>query len=346
MQADISRTIAEKLRLQLTAGQQKQLGTREKVNPEAYELLLRGRSYRSRGGTEDRKKAGEYFNQAIAVDPAYALAYAELSITYWSLIASSSLDPKEYSPKAEALAQKALELDESLAEAYYALANLKTDAWEWPEADAKYKRAIELNPNLALAHRWYANFLTLMGRHQQAIAEITHARQLDPLSLPVSAIVGYTYYQARQYDQALEALTKTLELDQNFAYAHLFRGYTYAAKGMFPAAIAECHESIRLGQDSPSRQIFLGAVYARAGDRDRAQATLSRLQISKGYVSPGELAILFAALGEREQAFASLERAYKAHDLQLQYLGVSPTFDPLRSDPRFQDLLRRVGLIS
>jgi len=344
VQADISREIAEKLRLRLTEGQQQLLTTREQVNPQAYELLLKGRFRRSRGGVEDRKKAAEYFNQAIAVDPAYPLAYAELSITYWSLVASSTLNPKEYSPKAEALALKALELDENLAEAHYALANLKTDAWEWADAEAKYKRAIELNPNLALAHRWYANFLTLMGRHEQAIGEIKRAQQLDPLSLPINAIVGFTFYEARQYGQAIEALKKTLELDQNFPYAHLFCGYTYAAKGMYPEAIAEYQEAIRLGHDTPSRQIFLGAAYAGAGDSDRAQAILMQLQTSKEYVSPGELAVLYGALGEREQAFASLEKAYQAHDLQLQYLGVSPTFDPLRSDPRFQGLMRRVGL--
>jgi len=344
VQADISREIAEKLRLQLTPRQQQQVAKREKVNAQAYELLLKGRFYRSRGGAEDRKKAAEYFNQALTVDPVYALAYAELSITYWSLVSSSTLNPKEYSPKAEALARKALELDENLAEGYYALGNLKTDAWEWAEAEANYKRAIELNPNLALAHRWYANFLTLMGRHEQAIAEIKRARQLDPLSLPVNAIVGYTFYEARQYDQAIEALTKTLELDQNFPYAHLFRGYTYAAKGMYPEAIAEYQEAIRLGHDTPSRQVFLGAAYAQAGDRERARTILKQLQTTKEYVSAGELAVLLAALGERDKAFASLEKAFEGHDLQLQYLGVSPTFDPLRSDPRFQDLVRRVGL--
>jgi serine/threonine protein kinase/Tfp pilus assembly protein PilF len=345
VQEEISREIAEMLRLRLTASQQQQrIGTREQVNPQAYELLLKGRFYRSRGGTDDRKKAAEYFNQAIAMDPAYALAYAELSITYWSLVTSSALNPKEYSPKAEALALKALELNENLAEGYYALANLKTDAWEWANAEAKYKRAIELNPNLALAHRWYANFLTLMGRHEQAIGEIKRARELDPLSLPINAIVGFTFYEARQYDQAIEALKKTLELDRNFPYAHLFLGYTDAAKGMYPEAIAEYLDAIRLGHDTPSRQIFLGAAYAGAGDRRQAEGILKRLQTSKEYVSPGELAVLYGALGERDQAFASLEKAYEAHDLQLQYLGVSPTFDPLRSDPRFQDLLRRVGL--
>ncbi|MGH9881002.1 MAG: protein kinase domain-containing protein, partial [Pyrinomonadaceae bacterium] len=172
LQADISREIAENLRLRLTSGQRQHVAKPELVSPEAYELLLKGRFARGRGGTEDRKKAGEYFNQAIAVDPAYAPPYADLSDIYRSLSGSSTLDPKEYLPKAKAAALKALELDDSLAEAHYALANLKTYAWEWTDADREYKRAIELNPNLALAHRWYASYLRLLGRHEEAIAEI------------------------------------------------------------------------------------------------------------------------------------------------------------------------------
>jgi TolB-like protein/Tfp pilus assembly protein PilF len=344
VQGEISSEIAEKLRLRLTAGQQQQVARRETVNTQAYELLLKGRFYRAKGGTLDRKQAAEYFNQAIAVDPNYALAYAELSNSYRTLIGSSNLDPKEYLPKAEAAAHKAIELDESLADAHYALANLKTYAWAWDEAEVEYQRAIELNPNLALAHRWYATYLRLIGRHEQALSEIKRARELDPLSISVSATVGYILFSARQYDQAIESLKRTLEIDQDYAYTHLFLGFTYAAKGMFAEAINAYLEAIRLGLDSPSTQVYLGAAYARAGDRERAQAVILNLQTSKQYVSPGQWAILYVAQGEREQAFAALEKAYEEHDLQLQYLGVDPAFDPLRSDPRFNDLLRRVGL--
>jgi eukaryotic-like serine/threonine-protein kinase len=344
VQVEISNVIAEKLRLRLTAGQQQQVARRETVNPEAYDLLLKGRFYRSKGGTMDRMQAAEYFSRAITVDPTYALAYAELSNSYRSLIGSSTFDPKEYLPKAEAAAQKALELDESLADAHYAQANLKVYAWQWAAAEAEFKRAIELNPNLALAHRWYASYLRLMGRHEQAISEIRRARELDPLSVGVDATVGYILFSARQYDQAIDELKKTLVIDQEYSYTHLFLGFAYAAKGMYREAIAAYEEAIRLGLDSPSTQIYLGAAYARAGDRERAQAIMTRLQTGEEYVSPGQWAILYTAQGEREQAFASLEQAYQEHDLQLQYLGVEPAFDPLRSDPRFQDLLRRVGL--
>jgi serine/threonine protein kinase/tetratricopeptide (TPR) repeat protein len=344
VQGEISREIADTLRLRLSAGQQQQLARVGMVKPEAYELLLKGRFHSSRGTTEDREKAGEYFKQSIEADPTYALAYADLSDIYRSLVNSGVLDPKEYLPKAEAAAQKSLELDDSLAEGHYSLANLKTYAWQWDDAEREYKRAIELDPNLALAHRWYATYLRLRGQHQQAADEIRRARELDPLSAGVNATVGYLFYGARQYDKAIESLKKTLELDPNYPYAHLFLGFTYAAKGMYPEAIADYQEAIKLGLDTPSTQIRLGAAYAAAGDRQKAQAILKRLQASTEHISGAELASLYAVLGEREQAFASLEKAYETHDLQLQYLGVSPEYDPLRSDPRFQDLLRRVGL--
>ena len=278
------------------------------MNPQAYELLLKGRFHRAKGGTEDRKKAGEYFDQAIAVDPAYALAYADLSDIYRSLVGSGLLGPKEYLPKARAAAQKALELDEGLAEAHYALANLMTYAWEWADAEREYKRAIELNPNLALAHRWYAAYLRLMGRHEQAIAEISRARELDPLSPGVNATVGYVLSSARQYDQAITALKRTIELDPKYPYAHLFFGHTYAAQGRYAEAVTAYQEAIALGLDTPVTQIYLGAASARAGDRRRALAVLQQLQSGKAYVSAAELAILLTALGEREQAFASLEQ--------------------------------------
>ena len=342
--ADISRDVAAKLLVHPAAGQPQSTGTHETRNPEAYELLLKGHFHRAKGGTEDRQKAGDYFARAIAADPSYALAYADLSDIYRSLVSSGLLDRNEYLPKARAAAQKALELDDGLADGHYALANLMTYAWEWADAEREYKRAIELNPNLALAHRWYAAYLRLMGRHEQAIAEISRARELDPLSPGVNATVGYVLSSARRYDQAITALNKTIDLDPKYPYAHLFFGHTYAAQGKYAEAVAAYTRTIALGLDTPATQIYLGAASAHAGDRTRALAILQQLQSSKAHVSAAELAILLTALGERERAFASLEQAYRAHDIQLQYLGVEPGLDPLRSDPRFADLVRRVGL--
>lgn len=235
-------------------------------------------------------------------------------------------------------------MDEGLAEAHLAHGGIRLSAWDWAGAEREFKRALELNPNLAAAHASYSFYLGLVGRHEQAIPEIERARELDPLSPNVNADVGFILFLARQYDQAIDALKRTLELDQNYGVAHTRLGYSYTAKGMYAEAIAAFQRAIKASGDNPSDQIYLGATYAKAGERERKQAILKRLETKKEYLSPGELAVLYVALGEREQAFASLERAYAMHDAQLQSLGVDPLFDPLRSDPRFQDLMRRVGL--
>ena len=344
VQAEISREIADRLRLQLTSGDAQRLARGETDNPQAYELVLKGRFHRFKGGTENRKKAVEYFLQAVAADPDYALAHAELSVGYGDLVNDSTLEPKEGVPKAEAAARRALESDDGLAEAHLALAILKMNAWDWAAAEWEFRRAVESNPNLATALNKYSEYHSLVGRHDEAVAEVRRAGELDPLSLPIHRGVGDRLLNARRYDEAIQVLRKALELDQNDIGTHVSLGYTYAAKGMYREAAAEYEEAARLGGDSPSTQIYLGAAYAQAGARERARAILRQLETSKEYVSPGELAVLYVALGERERAFASLERAYAEHDLQLKYLGVDPPFDPLRSDPRFRDLLRRVGL--
>ena len=339
VQSEISGEVAAKLRLHLTAGEEQQLARRENVNPQAYEMLLKGRFYRGKGGTENQKKAIEYFKQAVAVDPNYALAYAELSIIYADLVTASVLDPKEYMPKAEDAAHKALELDESLAEAHLALSGVKLIAWDWAAAEREVERAVELNPNLAAARRRHAFYLNIMGRHDEAVAEGRRARELDPLSLNI-----YWLLMARQYDQALEAAKKALEMNSNNASVHVQLGHAHGMKEQYPEAVAAYQEGIKLGDDSPDTQIALGIAYAKGGEREKAWVILRRLEARREYVSPGTLADLYVALGERERALASLERAYAEHDNQLQFLAVNPQFDPLRDDPRFQDLVRRVGL--
>jgi tetratricopeptide (TPR) repeat protein len=314
------------------------------MSPEAYDLLLKGYSYRAKGTSEDRKKAGEYFRQASEADPRSGIAFAELSDIYRSLIGSNLLDPVEYLPKARAAAEKALELDKGLAEGHYALANLMTYAWEWGDAEREYRSAIDKNPNLALAHRWYASYLRLVGRHDQAIEEIKRASELDPVSPGVNATVGFILFNARRYDAAVESLNQTLKQDENYPYTHLFLGFVHAAKQRYAEAIGEYQKAMRLGLDTPATRVYLAAAYAQSGERGRAQEMLSRLQAGKDFVSDGQLAILYAALGERERAFASLDKAFAAHDVQLQSLGVEPGFDTLRDDPRFKDLMRRVGL--
>jgi serine/threonine protein kinase/Flp pilus assembly protein TadD len=344
VQSAISKEIAEKLHIRLTGAQRQRMTRGETTNPQAYELVLKSKIYNGKGGRENMNKSLESLNQAITLDPNYALAYALLSIAYRNLVDQSFMKPEDGMPKAESAAYKALELDENLAESHFALATIKRDKWQWQESEREFKRAIELNPNLSRAHSGYASYLRLMKRHDEAIAEIKIARELDPLSPIVNANVSWTLYLARRYDEAIEAIQKELEIDHNNPDAHYILGYIYMAKGMFAEAIKEYQETIKLGLDIPGPHIYQGVVYARQGETEQARKFLKQLQTSKEYVSPGELAILYAALNDYEQAFAALEKAYSTHDLQLQTLAVDAAYDPLRSDPRFQDLLRRIGL--
>src|ERR1043165_6190546 len=344
VQAEISREIADSLRLRLNADQQRQLARRSIVKPAAYEMLLKGRFYWNKGANEDRKKAIDYYQQAISIDPNYALAYAELANAYSILGNDGVIDPQEAVHRAEDAGVKALELDADLSEAHNALAYNKQLAWEWAEAEREYKHAIELNPNYADAHASYSTFLSLLGRREQAIGEAKRAKELDPISIRINIGVFITLFMTREYDQALDILRQMHELDPNHPLTHIYSGYTYAAMGRYPEAIAAYKEGMRPGNIDESLRLYLGYAYAKAGQREQAQAILDEVQKTKQYVSPAEFAILYVGLGENDQAFQSLERAYTAHDVQLQYLNADPHFDSLQSDPRFVDLIRRMRL--
>jgi TolB-like protein/DNA-binding winged helix-turn-helix (wHTH) protein/Tfp pilus assembly protein PilF len=344
VQSEISGEIADNLRFKLTNAEQQQLAKRETGNSEAYELILRGRYQREKGRPENLKSAVELFKRAIAIDPSYALAHAELSIIYGLLSASNLLDPKEYLPQAEAEARQALALDANLADAHYAMANAEMNKWNWPAAAAAFDRALTLNPSLARARWRHALYLSIMGQNDQAIAEIERARELNPLSPRFKAYVSIMLLEAGRKDEAIQVLQNTLALDPNSREAQTGLGYAYLAKGMYAESINAYQMAIKSGYSGSSTQIYLGAAYARSGERNKALTILKRLQTSNEYVSPCELAVLYVALGQREEAFAALERAYAEHDLQLGGLGRDFGFDPIRSDPRFQNLMRRVGL--
>jgi TolB-like protein/DNA-binding winged helix-turn-helix (wHTH) protein/Tfp pilus assembly protein PilF len=340
LQEEIARTISEKLRLKLTGAQEQQLTKRATQNPQAYQLYLNGLFYRRKNGNEDLRKALEYYKQAVTLDPRFALAFAGMADTHNSLNSRGVVDPKEASAHARTAVEEALELDETLAEAHIELANLKTFEWDWPGAEREYKRAIELNSNLAWAHITYGNYLMAMERHTEALAEIKRAQELDPLGggrrrEAVALLV------ARRYDEAIEKLRQMIELEPESSFAHAQLAITYAEKGMYAEAIAEAQKvDWNITQD----QIYLGYVFAKAGKRREALAILNKLKSTKKYVSPAELAILYAGLGDKEGALALLQRAYDEHDLQLKDLRIGLGYGSLRSDPRFQDLLRRVGL--
>ncbi len=344
VQEEITQMISEKLSLKLSGAQEEQFVQHRVPDSKAYELGLKGRFHSLKGDAENWKKAVEYFQQAIAVDADYAPAYTGLFWVYRNLITRGILNPQEFIPKAVNAAHKALELDANLAEAHLARAYIKRDEWNWQEADASYKRALELKPNLAAAHGAFSAYLSVVGRHDEAVAFAKRAEELDPFSPFFNTNTGFVLFLARRYDEAIEALKKTLELDPNHSNAHFILGLVYTEKGMYAEAIAAYQEAIRLDKVNPSLPITLGATYARAGKREQAQAILQQLQASRSYISPTNLAIFYTALGEREQAFVSLEQAYTAHDIQLQYLGVGPAYDSLRDDLRFDELVRRIRL--
>ena len=345
VQSEISEQIAEKLRLRLTTAEKQQFVKDKKANPEAYDLWLKG-VFNSRKSTpEGLEKAVDYYNEAIKVDPNYANAYAGLAKAYLAFVDNGFRDPKDTMPKAEAAARKAMELDESLADAHSALAAIKKDAWDWAGAEKEFKRAIELNPNLATARRDYSTYLSIMGRFEEAIAEVKLARELDPSNINNIGSLGVKLENAGQYDKAIEQFRELLGIDPNNTKGHVHLGYVYAMKRMYPEAIAEYKEGIKLtGGPEISTQSFLGYALAMSGRRNEAQAILKELLHNREeYVSPAELAILYAGLGSKEEAFAALDRAYNEHDPQMQYLKVERHYDSLRSDPRFTALMRKVG---
>ncbi len=345
VQTEISQQIAEKLRLRLTNAEQQQLAKDVKVNSAAYEQLLKGRLLRQKGSSkENLERAIEYFNQAIAIDDHYALAYALLSEAYQQMMGNSFLDPKEGAQKAEAAARKALELDDGLAEAHSSIAGIKLNGWDWAGAEQEFKRAIELSPSNARAHSAYSDFLNKMSRQDQAISEIKRAMELDPLQINWRINMGYFLFFARRYSQAVEQLKTTLEMDKGNNLAHNVLGYVYTVNGQYNDGIAEYEEAIRVGGASTSIDCYLGIALAKAGRRSEAEAILKRLETTKEYVSPVELAVLYVGMDKKEEALAALERAYAAHDIQMQFLGIDPFLDSLRSEPRFKEIIRKVGL--
>jgi TolB-like protein/Flp pilus assembly protein TadD len=349
VESEIATKIAAALQAKLTGAEQRALASRPTENPEAHQFYLKGRYYWNRRGEEGLKKATEYFEHAIKADPDYALAYAGLADSYALLgfHGYGALPPAEAVPRAKAAAEKALQIDETLAEAHASLAYAKEEYdWDVAGAEREYKRAIELNPNYATAHQWYALHLAVRGRYAEAIAEIKLAQELDPLSLIINTNVGWVFYFARQYNEAVEQCRKTLELDPNFAAAHWMLGQAYRQKDMYEEAIAEFQKAVSLSQGGPVQVAVLGHGYAVAGQRSEAQKILNELkELSKRrYFPPYFIALIYVGLDDKNQAFAWLEKAFVERSANLTVLPAEPMFDPIRSDPRFQDLLRRVGL--
>jgi len=344
----ISTRVAAALALKLSGEEQRRLIKRYTDNAEAYQLYLKGRFFWNKRTQEGFKLGIAQFEQAVEKDTGYALAYAGLADSYTGLTFYNFAAPNETMPKAKEAATNALAIDSTLAEAHAALAHVKVNYdWEWSDAEKEFRLSIELKPDYATAHQWYAiHYLTPTGQSEEAIQEMKRALDLEPTSLVMNTFLGATLYFAGRYDDAIEQGRKTIEMDPNFAVAHWHLGLACEQKGMFDDAIAELQKAITLSGSSPLMIAALGHAYAKAGKRNEANRILDELQKLSAvrYVSPYEVAGIYVALGEREQAFQRLERSYKERSFHLINLKVRPEFAPLRSDPRFHYLVRRIGL--
>lgn len=347
VQEEISREISEKLRLKLTGKDKRLLTKLYTENIEAYQLYLEGRYYWNKRTEEGFKKGIIKFKQAIDVDPNYALAYAGLADCYTMLSAYGILDPEESILRAKAAAMRALEIDDTLTEAYASLAWVKcVYDWDFAGAEEDFKRALKLNPNYATARHWYSLYLSITGQPDKALTEIKRAQGLDPLSLIINTAVATNFYYASQYDAAIAQCRKTLELDPDFFAAKCIIGMCWQQKGMYEEAIAEFQRALILSGNDREIAAVLGYIYGVSGKRDEAEKILAGFEeLSKHrYVSPLHRALIYVGLGENDQAFEWLEMAYQDRCEALIVFNVNPMFNSLRADPRFTDLLQRIGL--
>jgi eukaryotic-like serine/threonine-protein kinase len=347
VQSDIAREVSQRLRSQLSAEDQQRLTKGSTDNPEAYRLYLKGKYYTNKLTKEGFDTGIDYFNQAIAVDPNYALAYSGLAFNYvnqddWFM------SPNEAGPKTKDAAKTALTIDESDAGAHLSMAIVTHwYDWNWVAAEKEFKRAIELSPNNSDAHTYYSWFLAPMGRYDQSVGESKRAQQADPQSGFAAFSVGAALVFARRWDPAIEQLRRAIEIDPNFWFSHCFLGRAYEQKGRLTEAIVEFQRAVELEKDNAETWSGLGHAYAVSGNRAEAQKILDHLKevSAHSWVAPYNIAVIYAGLGDKDRAFALLEQAYKDRSYYLPtYLATDARMDSLRSDPLFGELHRRVGL--
>jgi serine/threonine protein kinase/Tfp pilus assembly protein PilF len=347
VQDEISNEISGKLRLHLTRADKKRLTKRHTENDEAYRLYLKGRHHWNRWTEDGFYKAIEYFQQAVEKDPSYALAYTGLADSYVLLGWNSYLPPKEAFPRGKAAAKMALQLDQDLAEAHTpSAALLWLHDWQWEEAEREFKRSLELSPAYPTANHWYAEYVMTMGRHGEASARIKNGQELDPLSLIINVAVGWAFYLGRRYDEGIEQLRRAVELDPNYPVAYWILGLVLRKMGCYELAIAEGEKGVKLSGGSPLMRATLAHTFGMAGRTPEALQIVDDLTklAKQKYVAPYFFAGIHIGLGENDRAIEYLEKAYNEHCHWLIYLHIDPSMDGLRDDPRFQDLLRRVGL--
>jgi len=339
----LSEKIADALLVNLTGSERRSLRKHYTENPEAYDAYVKGRYYWNQRTSEGLLKAIGFFETAVRLDPNYALAYSGLSDSYDLSVWYVPLPASEAVPKIEAAARKAVELDPLLSDAHLSLSTLYSFRWEWDKDMVEHQRALALNPGNATAHHWYSLGLGLRGRFDEAVAEAQKARELDPLSPSINTDLGWVYYLARRYDRAIDAYRSTLEMDPGFSLAHFDLSLAYSAVGRNDDAVSEMRKASQRGSDYLAG---LGYVCGAAGRRDEALVALRELTaLSKiRYVPPYHFAWIYTGLGDRNRAIAELEQVYREHTQHVVDFKTVPMFDSLRSDRRYADLVRRVGL--
>jgi TolB-like protein/Tfp pilus assembly protein PilF/tRNA A-37 threonylcarbamoyl transferase component Bud32 len=347
IQDEIAQAIVKVLKVRLLGEQEEPLVRRYTENIEAYKLYLEGLYYWNKRTGKDLNEAIELFNQALSKDPNYALAYVGLADSYSLLSLFGDARPQDVFPRAKAAATKALEINETLAEAHNSVAYVyESYDWNWKAAETEFKRALELNPNYAIGHFWYGELLLYFGRFEEAIREMKRALELDPVSLVINANLGWAYIMARQTDQALAQLHKTLEMDPNFAAARLFLGFANLEKRNFSEAINEMKKARELSGDTSVMVASLGKAYAAAGKFEEAKGILEELKVrsQKQHVSAYRMASVYAVMGDYDRAFELANKAYEERDENLIQIKVDHAFAPVHSDPRYKALLKKMGL--
>jgi TolB-like protein/Tfp pilus assembly protein PilF len=347
VQGEVARDIARRIRVNVTAGEQVRLTTSRRVDSEAYEAYLLGRAHLTKTPTQTSwTKAKEYFEKAIDKDPGYAPAYAALAQLY---IHHRGITRKsgEARHQARLWGEKALKLDETLAEGHAVLGRAAQQDWDWADAEREFRRALELNPSHATARIWYAMYLYGMQRFEDAVVQAKRAQQLDPVSPHVNTWAGGAYFAAGRVEEAIASARKALEVDATYFDGSLVLGRIHVTQGKYDEAIAELQQGLALNK---GQQLLLGALahaYARAGQREKALGVveeLNRIEVEQTGYTPFGLIWAYAGLGDNERAFTLLEKAYQEVYGRMVWLNVDPLLEPLSSDPRFRDLARRVGL--
>jgi TolB-like protein/Tfp pilus assembly protein PilF len=342
IQREIAQIVSDKLRLKLTGAQEAQLSELGTDNPKAYELYMKAKHLINVNSSAENRSAVRLLQQAVEADPNFARAWAGLADLNFALVGIGALPREQGERTAEAALKKTLELDPDLPVAHLILASSKVRSYKWHEAEAEYKRVIELDPNNSGGHTGYGIYLSIIGHHDQAIREGKLALELDPLSHRAAHRLALSYYFARRFDDVFATSRTGLEITPDYGGFYEVMGYCHVIQQQYAEAIESFNKAIALGDDSSSTEIFLAWAFADAGQTDKAEKIINKYLSGEKHFWPSDMALVQASLGDKDAAIASLENAYTDHDYQIKWIKVDPAYDPLRSDPRFIDLVRRV----